>query len=66
MGSSCSKTARKRALSESDSDVCEINTKRVKMMGVDDPISMAIDMMPDDTVTQQTQNRPVSLLRNYQ
>ena len=58
MAPSFSKTTRKRALS--DSDVREINKKRVKKMGVDDPILMAIDMTPNDTVAQQTQNRPVS------
>ena len=58
MAPSFSKTARKRTLS--DSDVREINRKRVKKMGVDDATSMSIDMMPDDTVAQQTQNMSVS------
>jgi hypothetical protein len=58
MAPSFSKTARKRALS--DSDVREINRKRVKKMGDDDPVPMFIDTIPDDTLTQQTQNRPVS------
>ena len=57
MAPSFSKTARKRALS--DSDVHEINKKRVTKICVDDPISMDIDMVPDDAVAQQTQNRPV-------
>lgn len=58
MALSFSKTARKRALS--DSNVREINRKRVKKIGVDDPMSMFIDTMPDDTPTQLTQMRPVS------
>ena len=61
MGSSFSKTTRKRALSLEDSDVRDINRKRLKT-GVDDPTSMAndSDMIPDDTVAQHTENRLVS------
>ena len=52
-------TAGKRALSDSDDDR-ESNTKRVRNMDVDDPVSMFTSMTPDDRVAQPTQNRPVS------
>ena len=43
-----------RALSDPDPDVSEIDTgrKRVKKKGVDYPIPMSIDMMPEDIVAE--------------
>ena len=58
MAPSFSTAARKRALS--DSGVHEINRKRVKKMGADDPVSVSTNMTLDDTVAQQSQDRPVS------